>query len=107
MANLDRLLRPKTIAVFGGLQAAEVIKQSQKMGFSGEIWPVHPKHDEVLGLKAYRSVADLPGSPDAAFVGVNRFLTLDIVRQLRERGLLRLGVSRSRCRRRGWRTPAG
>ena len=86
MHALDRLLRPKTIAVFGGLQAAEVIKQSQKMGFSGEIWPVHPRHDEILGLKAYRSVADLPGSPDAAFVGVNRFLTLDIVRQLRERG---------------------
>ncbi|PSH63154.1 acetate--CoA ligase family protein [Phyllobacterium sophorae] len=84
--KLDRLLRPKTIAVFGGLQATEVIKQSQKMGFAGEIWPVHPKHDEILGLKVYRSVADLPGSPDAAFVGVNRFLTLSIVRELREAG---------------------
>ncbi|MBB2970338.1 acetate--CoA ligase family protein [Mesorhizobium sp. RMAD-H1] len=84
--RLDRLLRPKTIAVFGGLQAAEVIRQSQKMGFAGEIWPVHPRHDEVQGLKAYRSVADLPGSPDAAFIGVNRFLTLDIVRDLRAAG---------------------
>ncbi len=84
--KLDRLLRPKTIAVFGGLQATEVIKQSQKTGFAGEIWPVHPKHDEILGLKVYRSVADLPGSPDAAFVGVNRFLTLGIVRELREAG---------------------
>lgn len=86
MRTLDRLLRPRTIAVFGGLQATEVIKQSQKMGFAGEIWPVHPKHDEICGLKVYRSVADLPGSPDAAFVGVNRFLTLDIVRELREAG---------------------
>lgn len=84
--KLDRLLRPKTIAVFGGLQAAEVIKQSQKMGFSGEIWPVHPKHDEIYGLKVYRSVADLPAGPDAAFIGVNRFLTLDIVRELRAIG---------------------
>ncbi|WP_027232569.1 acetate--CoA ligase family protein [Phyllobacterium sp. UNC302MFCol5.2] len=84
--KLDRLLRPKSIAVFGGLQAIEVIRQSQKMGFTGEIWPVHPKHDEILGLKVYRSVADLPGSPDAAFVGVNRFVTLDIVRQLRDAG---------------------
>ncbi|MEP7455639.1 acetate--CoA ligase family protein [Phyllobacterium sp. SB3] len=84
--RLDRLLRPKTIAVFGGLQAAEVIKQSQKMGFSGEIWPVHPKHDEICGLKVYRSVADLPAGPDAAFIGVNRFLTLDIVRELRAIG---------------------
>ncbi|MBZ9654720.1 acetate--CoA ligase family protein [Phyllobacterium lublinensis] len=84
--KLDRLLRPKSIAVFGGLQATEVIKQSRKMGFAGEIWPVHPKHDEILGLKVYRSVADLPGSPDAAFIGVNRFLTLDIVRDLRKAG---------------------
>lgn len=84
--RLDRLLRPKSIAVFGGLQAAEVIRQSQKMGFSGEIWPVHPKHDEIEGLKVYRSVADLPASPDAAFIGVNRFLTIDIVRELRDAG---------------------
>jgi acyl-CoA synthetase (NDP forming) len=82
--RLDRLLRPKTIAVFGGLQAAEVIRQSQKMGFSGEIWPVHPKHEEICGLKVYRSTADLPAGPDAAFIGVNRFLTLDIVRELRK-----------------------
>jgi len=84
--KLDRLLRPKTIAVFGGLQAAEVIRQSQKMGFAGEIWPVHPRHDKVEGLKAYRSIAELPGSPDAAFIGVNRFLTLDIVRDLSKAG---------------------
>ena len=37
------------------------------------------------GVKAYRSVADLPGAPDAAFVGVNRFLTLEIVRDAARR----------------------
>ena len=36
--------------------------------------------------KAYRSVADLPGAPDAAFVGVNRILTIEMVSALRERG---------------------
>jgi acyl-CoA synthetase (NDP forming) len=86
MHRLERLLRPRSIAVFGGVQAAAVVKQSLMMGFSGDIWPVHPSKDDVAGVKAYRSVADLPGAPDAAFVGVNRHLTLDIVRQLRERG---------------------
>ncbi len=84
--SLDRLLRPKTIAVFGGKEARRVIYQCDKMGFAGEIWPVHPKEDEIYGRKCYRSVADLPAAPDAAFVGVNRNLTVEIVRQLSERG---------------------
>jgi acyl-CoA synthetase (NDP forming) len=84
--SLDRLTRPKTIAVFGGKEARRVIEQCDKMGFTGEIWPVHPTHDELLGRRCFRSVADLPAAPDAAFVGVNRQLTVDIVRQLSARG---------------------
>ncbi|MBX4936155.1 acetate--CoA ligase family protein [Rhizobium binae] len=83
---LDRLLRPQTIAVFGGREARRVIEQCDRMGFAGEIWPVHPKLDEVLGRRCYRSVADLPSAPDAAFVGVNRTLTVEIVRSLSEAG---------------------
>ncbi|MDK4734422.1 acetate--CoA ligase family protein [Rhizobium sp. CNPSo 3490] len=79
---LDRLLRPQTIAVFGGREARRVIEQCDRMGFSGEIWPVHPKLDEVLGRRCYRSLSDLPAAPDAAFIGVNRTLTIDIVRSL-------------------------
>ncbi len=84
--SFERLLRPRTIAIFGGAQAQEVIRQSDRMGYQGEIWPVHPKKTEILGRKAFRSVKDLPESPDAAYVGVNRNLTIDIVRDLAERG---------------------
>ncbi|WP_064712925.1 acetate--CoA ligase family protein [Rhizobium bangladeshense] len=83
---LDRLLRPQTIAVFGGREARRVIEQCDRMGFSGEIWPVHPRLDDVLGRPCYRSVAELPSAPDAAFVGVNRILTVEIVRALSEAG---------------------
>ena len=84
--SLDRLIRPKSIAVFGGKEARRVIEQCGKMGFKGDIWPVHPKLDDVLGHKCYRSVADLPAAPDASFVGVNRQLTIDIIRELAARG---------------------
>ena len=84
--SIERLLEPRSIAVFGGAQAQEVIRQSDRMGYEGEIWPVHPKKAEILGRKVYRSVEDLPGSPDAAYVGVNRQLTIDIVRDLAARG---------------------
>lgn len=84
--SLSRLIRPKSIATFGGKEAGRVVEQCRKMGYTGEIWPVHPTKDEVHGYKTYRSVADLPAAPDAAFVGVNRTLTIEIMRQLRERG---------------------
>ena len=83
--SFERLLKPRSIAVFGGAQAQEVIRQSDRMGYKGEIWPVHPKKTEILGRPVYRSVADLPGSPDAAYVGVNRHLTINIVRELAAR----------------------
>ena len=86
MTRLERLLRPKSIAVIGGgAFATNVVRQSLKMGFPGDIWPVHPKKDEIDGVKAYRTVADLPGSPDAVFIGVNRFATIDVVRELTAR----------------------
>ena len=85
--DLSRLLRPKSIAVIGGgFFAPNVIRQSVKMGFAGEIWPVHPTKDTVAGVRAYRSLDELPGAPDATFIGVNRNLTIDVVRELRERG---------------------
>ncbi|MGO4197730.1 acetate--CoA ligase family protein [Rhizobium sp. YAF28] len=83
---LDRLFRPQTIAVFGGREARRVIEQCDRMGFAGEIWPVHPTLDEVLGRRCYRNVSELPSPPDAAFVGVNRSLTIEIVRSLSAAG---------------------
>jgi acyl-CoA synthetase (NDP forming) len=75
--DLRRLLQPRSIAVFGGWQAEGVIRRCAEMGFAGPIWPVHPSR-----AGAFRSVADLPEAPDAAFVGVNREATVGIVREL-------------------------
>jgi acyl-CoA synthetase (NDP forming) len=84
--DLARLLAPRSIAVFGGGWAVNVIEQCRRMGFAGPIWPVHPEKAEVCGLPAFPSVADLPAAPDAAFVGVNRHASIEIVRALAGRG---------------------
>ena len=78
--GLERLFRPKSIAVIGGgAWCRNVILRSQEIGFSGPIWAVHPSRSEVAGVPAVASVADLPGAPDAAFVGVNRRATIEVV----------------------------
>ncbi|TNJ45085.1 acetate--CoA ligase family protein [Phaeobacter sp. B1627] len=87
MQSLTRLFRPKTIAVIGGgAWCSAVIEQCRKMGFPGEIWPVHPKAAEVAGLPAFADVGALPEAPDASFIGVNRFATVEIVAALAARG---------------------
>ena len=85
-ASLERLLRPSSVAVIGGATAARVIEQCDRMGFEGEIWPVHPTRPEVAGRPAFRTVEALPRPPDAAFVGVNRNAAIDAVAALAAAG---------------------
>ena len=85
-ARFARLLRPRSIAVIGGLAAARVAEQCDRMGFDGAVWPVHPKQNRIAGRPVFRSVTDLPGAPDAAFVGVNRHATVEAVSALARGG---------------------
>ena len=101
MKDLNRLLRPKSIAVLGAGWALNVIEQCRKMGFTGPIWPVHPTKAEIGGLRAYPSLADLPHAPDATFIGVNRFATIDVVAELAA-----MGAGGAICFASGW-TEAG
>ena len=80
-----RLFRPASIAVFGGTWAENVIEQCQAHGFAGDIWPVHPSRDAMAGIPCVKSIGDLPGVPDASFIGVNREATIEIVEQLSRR----------------------
>ena len=83
MRDLKRMLHPASIAIVGGgAWARAVIQQCKAFGFEGQLFVVHPKADEVEGIDPLRRVADLPESPDAVFVGVNRHAAIEIVRDL-------------------------
>ncbi|WP_343562581.1 acetate--CoA ligase family protein [Kiloniella sp. b19] len=85
--NLDRLLQPDTIAVIGGgAWCSSVIKRCLELGYTGQIWPVHPKKTEIEGLRAYASVDELPAAPDSSFVGVNKYQTIEVIKALSARG---------------------
>lgn len=84
--DLARLLGPRSICAVGGREAARVVEQCRRMDFAGPIYPVHPSRREMAGLPCVRSVEDLPEPPDAAFVGVRRERTVEVVRALAARG---------------------
>jgi acyl-CoA synthetase (NDP forming) len=97
MRDLSRLLRPRSIAVLGSGWAANVVEQCIRMGFDGPVWPVHPTRDQIGGVRAFASLADLPGVPDATFIGVNRHATLDVVADLAA-----MGAGGATCFASGW-----
>jgi len=83
---LLRLLRPRSVALVGGKACAEVVRQCRRIGFSGRLWAVHRDLPEIEGVPAVASVAQLPETPDAAFVAVNRHATIEVITALAERG---------------------
>ena len=99
--ELSRLLRPRSIAVLGGIWAENVIAQCRRIGFAGTVWPVHPTKPMVGGLQTHASLADLPAAPDASFIGVNRHATVGVVRELAA-----MGAGGAVCFASGW-TEAG
>jgi len=87
MGGLERLLRPRSIAVVGGgTWCANVVRECRRIGFTGPVWPVHPERSEIGGEPAFAGIDLLPEAPDATFIGVNRDATIAAVRALSARG---------------------
>ena len=59
--TLQRLFNPKSIAIIGGGAWCEAVaEQAIKIGFTGAIYPVHPKQKPLVGIESFATLADLP-----------------------------------------------
>ncbi|HYI04521.1 MAG TPA: acetate--CoA ligase family protein, partial [Reyranella sp.] len=72
---MNRIMRPKAVAVIGasaesGKIGNSVMKNLINGGYKGEIYPIHPKADEILGKKVYKSIKDVPGEVDIAVFAI-------------------------------------
>ncbi len=68
---LDSLFNPAGVAVIGASGKElhignRVIKNLLDFGYQGGIYPINPKADEIRGIKAYKSILDVPGQVDVA-----------------------------------------
>ncbi|MFJ9419058.1 acetate--CoA ligase family protein [Streptomyces sp. NPDC101227] len=75
LAAMRRLMQPRSVAVIGasnepGKIGNSVMRNLLEGGFPGEIHPVHPRADDILGRKAYTSVMDVPGEVDVAVFAI-------------------------------------
>src|SRR5947208_126393 len=65
---LDRLLRPRSIAIVGASERPSVgrtlVEALDGIGFRGDVYPINPKYESLLGRRCYPSVAELPRGVD-------------------------------------------
>lgn len=92
MVDMDRLLKPRSIVVVGASEkrnsaGRQVVENLRLLKFSGRIFPVNPKYDEVLGLECYPSVNVLPEVVDCAAIMVSRKQVLPVLAELVEKGV--------------------
>ncbi|RNG31611.1 acetate--CoA ligase family protein [Streptomyces botrytidirepellens] len=75
LGAMRRLMRPRSVTVIGasnepGKIGNSVMRNLIDGGFPGEIHPVNPRADDILGRKAYASVTDVPGEVDVAVFAI-------------------------------------
>ena len=85
--DIRRLIAPRSIALIGaGAWTDAVAAGNIAIGYSGALWRVHPTRNSTAATTYYRSVADLPGIPDAAFLAVPNHEAPSVAGALAARG---------------------
>ena len=75
LASMKRIMQPTSVAVIGasnenGKIGNSVMKNLINGGYKGQIFPIHPSADEIMGHKAYKSVKDVPQEIDTAVFAI-------------------------------------
>ncbi len=87
---LDKVLNAKSVAIIGasknktkrGYQAIKTLKAD---GFEGEIYPVNPKEDMILGLRCFKDITEIEGPVDLALITTPARTIPNIIRKCGEK----------------------
>ena len=92
VTGMKRIFLPAGIAIIGASGdplklGYSTVKNIIDGGYQGNIYPINPKADEILGLKCYRSVQEIPGKVDVAVIVIPAKNVADAVTALGEKGV--------------------
>ena len=89
---MNGMLKPKSVAVVGasatvGKIGHTVMVNLQESKYKGDIFPINPKEDEILGIKCYQSILDVDASIDAAIITVPAKFVSQVVDECGQKGI--------------------
>ncbi|MDD2801193.1 MAG: acetate--CoA ligase family protein, partial [Methylococcales bacterium] len=89
---LNRFFTPKSVAIVGASArdnsvGYRLLLNMQEAGFAGGLYPINPKHEQLLGLTAYPDLISLPETPDLVVIATPAASVPSVVRQCGEKGV--------------------
>ena len=90
LSSIDKMLNPSSVAVvgatprmqYGGRFLNALLKAQDRV----RVYPVNPRYDEIMGVKSYASVTDLPEAPDLVGIVVPYHQVLDVLKESHAKG---------------------
>ena len=91
-SDLERFFSPKSVALIGASQdlitiSGQPLSHLLNHGYSGKLYPVNPRYQEILGHKCYPALADVPETPDLAIILINAARVADMLEQCGRKGV--------------------
>ncbi len=82
---LDAIFSPRNVAVIGATEAPNAVGRTLLWNlisnpFGGTVFPVNPKRTSVLGIRAYKTIAEVPAKVDLAVIATPAHTVPDLVR---------------------------
>ena len=83
--------KPRSVAVIGASRNPErvghvILRRMVEVGYPGELYPINPRAEEILGLKCYPSVEDVPGSVELAIIALRADMTPSALEEAARKG---------------------
>ena len=91
------LFAPRSVAIIGASRnpakvGHTILRNAVKSGYKGKIYPINPKAKEILGIRCYKSILDVPDEVDLAVIAVPAPTVLDVAKECGEKGVKYLVV---------------
>ncbi len=95
--DLKGFFTPRSVAIIGASNNSskigfQITNNVVKGGFEGEIYPINPKEDVILGKKAYKSVKDVPGSIDLAIITIPSNFVIPTMQECADKGIKAVAI---------------
>jgi len=89
---IDFLFYPRSIALIGALKDPQkvwyaVLNNIKKYNFTGEVFPINPKPEEILGHRAYQRIEDIKSAVDLAVIAIPARMVPQTLRDCIEKGV--------------------
>lgn len=95
--SLGGIFNPRHVAVIGATPNPEkigyqILNNTIRGGYAGQIIPIHPKETEILGYKTYKSVLDVPGPIDLAVIAIPAKFVIPTLQECAQKGIKHISI---------------